>query len=168
MKKPIPLTTNDINNMVCEVVNNLVNNNKPNLTVLWLDDVRQPEKYLTKQKQSSQTSSRNIEFYQRVMAKYNVQFVWVHNLDEFMNYITTHDMPGLISFDFDLGRDILKGSECAKWLKQYCAETNKPLPKYYVHSANNRAQTLIPNELGTQTQLNELVYINGLKGKKLI
>lgn len=162
MKRVVHLKENDIHDIVCEIINEMF---KPPLTVLWLDDKRSPEKYLATKKDSN-AFIRNSDFYQRLSKKYNPQFVWVHNLEEFSNYIETNGLPDLVSFDFDLGAGIPKGSECAKWLKQYCVKNNIPLPKYYVHSANNNAQKFIPDELEHQTQLNELVYINGIKGKK--
>lgn len=162
MKRVVRLTESDIYGIVCEIINEMF---KPPLTVLWLDDKRSPEKYLTSKKDSN-AFIRNSDFYQRLSKKYNPQFVWVHNLEEFSNYIETNGLPDLVSFDFDLGAGIPKGSECAKWLRKYCVKTNQSLPKYFVHSANNKAGKIIPDELGTQTQLNELVYVNGIKGKK--
>lgn len=137
----------------------------PDYTVLWLDDVRSPEKYLASNK-TSKTFTRNADFYNRLAKEYSAKFIWVRNLEEFQNYIVKNGLPDLVSFDFDLGAGIPKGSECAKWLKKYCVENGINLPKYYIHSANNNAQTLIPNEIGSETRLNELVYVNGVKGKK--
>lgn len=165
MKKIIRLTEKDLHNIVSNIITEIASNTKPTLNVLWLDDMRSPEKYLSANKTSG-TFLRNADFYQRLIQKYNVRFTWVHNINEFQKYIVSNGIPDLISFDHDLGGGLEKGSDCAKWLKQYCNEHNKPLPKYYVHSANNQAQILIPSELGTQTQLNELVYVNGLKGRK--
>lgn len=162
MGKVIRLTESDL----CRVIAEAVDGMKPELNVLWLDDMRSPEKYLSSNKTSG-TFVRNAEFYKRIYQKYNVHFTWVRNLEEFQEYITTNGMPDLVSFDHDLGAGLAKGSECAKWLRKYCVDNNIPLPKYYIHSANSNAQKLIPNELGTNTRLNEVVYANKLVGNKL-
>lgn len=163
MKRVIRISESDIRKLVCEAIDNMVN--KPALTILWLDDMRSPEKYLNSKK-TSNTFVRNSEFYKKIYQKYNPKFIWVHNLEEFSKYIQTNGVPDLISFDFDLGAGIPKGSECAKWLFNYCKQNNKPLPKYFIHSANNNAQKYIPNEFGTQTKLSEMVYVNGINGRK--
>lgn len=165
MKKVIHLTEKDLHNIVSNAITEIVNNTKPTLNVLWLDDMRSPEKYLSSNK-TSDTFLRNADFYQRLTQKYNVRFTWVHNINEFQKYIMSNGMPDLVSFDHDLGAGLEKGSECAKWLKNYCLQNKINFPKYYIHSANNNAQKLIPNELTTQTQLNELVYVNNIQGKK--
>lgn len=165
MGKIIRLTEQDLHNIVSNAITEIVNNTKPTLNVLWLDDMRSPEKYLSSNK-TSDTFLRNVDFYQRLTQKYNVRFTWVHNINEFQKYIMTNGIPDLVSFDHDLGAGLEKGSECAKWLKNYCLQNKINFPKYYIHSANNDAQKLIPNVLGTQTQLNELVYVNNIHGKK--
>lgn len=165
MKKVIKLTEQDINYIITNVLNEVIGSGKPTLNILWLDDVRSPEKYLSSKKTTG-TFLRNSDFYNKLNQKYNIKFIWVHNLNEFQKYIITNGLPDLISFDHDLGSGIEKGSECAKWLKQYCVKNKLQFPKYYIHSANDKAQNLIPTELGTQTQLNELVYINNIHGKK--
>ena len=165
MKKTIRLTEQDLHNIVSSVITEIVGDIKPTLNVLWLDDMRSPEKYLSSNKASG-TFLRNMDFYQRLTQKYNVRFTWVHNINEFQKYIMSNGMPDLVSFDHDLGAGLEKGSDCAKWLQQYCMQNKIPIPKYHIHSANNNAQKLIPNELGTQTQLNELVYVNNIHGKK--
>ena len=127
---------------------------KKTITILWLDDMRSPDRYLTT-KNPSETFGRNAEFYGKMNKEYNMIFTWVHNLNEFKQYIETKGLPDLVSFDFDLGKGIEKGSECAKWLVQYCTENGKSLPKYFIHSANNNAQKIIPTILGNDTRLNQ-------------
>lgn len=131
----------------------------PEITVLWLDDVRDPEKYLASKK-SSGAFLRNTDYYTKLMAEYNPKFIWVHNIDEFSDWIVKNGLPDLVSFDHDLGKGVAKGVECARWLKRYCNENGFETPKWFVHSANVNGQRMIPQEL------NELVYINGVKGRK--
>ena len=132
---------------------------KPEITVLWLDDVRDPEKYLASKK-SSGAFLRNSDYYRKLMTEYNPKFIWVHNIDEFSNWIVKNGLPDLVSFDHDLGKGVAKGVECARWLRRYCDENRLDMPKWFVHSANVNGQRMIPMEL------NELVYVNGVKGKK--
>ena len=138
---------------------------KPSLTVLWLDDMRDPNRYFGK-KSSSGAFTRNSDFYNRLRAEYDVSFVWVRNMDEFVSYVEKNGVPEMVSFDHDLGKGLAKGEECAKWLKRYCMENGVSVPRYYVHSANNNGQRVIPAAIGGETQLNELVYVNGVEGKK--
>lgn len=109
------------------------------LTVLWLDDMRNPYNYLHKES-ASNTLSRNKAFYRGLMGKHNVDFVWVRNFEEFTGYILKNGLPQFISFDHDLGAGLQKGLDCAKWLVEYCRKNNKKLPQYYVHSANPNGQ----------------------------
>ena len=61
----------------------------------------------------------------------------VRNYDEFVFWVRLHGIPDEVSFDHDLGEDTEKtGLNVAKWLGQYCIETNTPFPKWNVHSAN--------------------------------
>lgn len=126
------------------------------LTILWLDDERDPEVYL-KQKSTSGAFLRTSDFYKKnIFNKYDVDFVWCHNYDEFTDYIKKNGLPEFISFDRDLkkGNKILKGTDypdgedCAKWLVDYCKKNHKKLPKYFVHSANKNGQRNIPQIFG--------------------
>jgi hypothetical protein len=56
----------------------------------------------------------------------------VRSFDEFVRYIEAHGMPDEISFDHDLGDNVPSGMDCAKWL----VETERPLARFTVHSAN--------------------------------
>lgn len=117
------------------------------LTILWLDDQRDPYKYL-KTKSTSATFARNKQFYDNLLKQYNANFVWVKNLYQFVDYIEKNGIPQFVSFDHDLNNrgggeglsDEQKlsnnGVNCAKWLVNYCKQMGQPLPKFYVHSAN--------------------------------
>ena len=110
---------------------------KSHITVLWLDDMRDPVKYLKKKvTKDSGALYNNINFYRELMQKYDLEFTWVRTFEEFTDYIMKNGLPDLVSLDHDLGRGLKKGAECAHWLKQYCAENGLKLPKFYAHSAN--------------------------------
>lgn len=120
-----------------------------NLTILWLDDQRDPYKYLNT-KNASATFARNKQFYDNLLKQYNAKFVWVKNLYQFIDYIEKNGIPQFVSFDHDLNNrgggeglsDEQKlsnnGVNCAKWLVNYCKQMGQPLPKFYVHSANSK------------------------------
>ena len=120
------------------------------ITILWLDDLRNPSKYFDK-RSNSDTFKHNSEHYSSIFSKYDVNFVWVKNYHEFVNYLEHNDLPDIVSFDYDLGLGLKKGAECAKWLVQYCKVTNQPLPKYYPHSANRRGREEINNVFQNNT-----------------
>lgn len=89
---------------------------------LFLDDWRNP------------TDCRN---YEGDGSKYDSEdWVVVRNYDEFYKAIKDLGLPKFISFDYDLGpNEQSDGLECAEFLKFYCDDANKPVPKYRVHSA---------------------------------
>lgn len=131
------------------------------LTILWLDDKREPYKYFAQMEKakaknkeiSSLASQRNYEFYSNnLFNNYNVKFDWVKNIEEFASYIQQNGMPEFISFDRDLTVDknnpLPDGLDCIKWLKQYCTENNLKMPKCFVHSANWKHIPQMEEELG--------------------
>ena len=141
-------------------------NNKKEMTILWLDDVRNPLKHFQKKYgvENNQTFIRNTKYYNdNVFNQYAPNFVWVKNYDEFVNYITKNGLPDMISFDNDLGKGLTKGVECAKWLLHYCQTTKQPLPKCYAHSANPNGRRDINAILG----LSESVSVKIKKSKLL-
>lgn len=113
--------------------------------ILWLDDLRNP--YL------------DIE---GKVPKADLIVDWVLNFEQFVQWIEKHGLPKVISFDHDLADEHYTpeyfwdnydeskkyqewkskhykektGMDCAKWLVDYCIDSNKPLPEFYVHSAN--------------------------------
>ena len=119
-----------------------------NLTILWLDDMRDPYKYLNK-KSKSNTFIRNKEYYDSLLQQYDVNFIWVKNFDEFTGYILKNGLPQFISFDHDLGAGLKKGLDCANWLISYCEKTGNKLPMFYVHSANPNGQREINGVLNS-------------------
>ena len=155
------------------LINNLYKNKNTirfmkNLTILWLDDERDPEVYL-KQKSNSGAFLRTSEFYKKnIFNKYDVSFIWCRNYDEFTKHIEKNGLPEFISFDRDLkkgnkipkGTDYPDGEDCAKWLKDYCKKHGKKLPKYFVHSANKNGQINIPQILGDNVMENKKVVLS--------
>ena len=115
---------------------------------LFLDDIRIPKDAI-----------------RLIPSEFN-KFYWendwdiVTNYDDFVQYIEDNGVPEFVSFDHDLAdfhyyykpedyesmsedEMIMKfgsmektGLYCAKFLVEYCADENVPLPEYLVHSAN--------------------------------
>ena len=152
--KKIQITENDICKMVKSILTVLNENNYSNyikpLTVLWLDDVREPEKYVKKTpKNVDGQFYKNITYYKNLSEKYKLNFVWVKTYNEFINYIKNNPLPDMVSFDHDL-HDIKKGAACASWLKAYCEENGLKLPKCYAHSGNPCGRKQIRRILGCE------------------
>ena len=128
------------------------------MIVLWLDDQRDPYQYLNVEKKSK-TYLRNKQFYDNLMLKNNLVFVWVKNFYQFVQYIKKNGVPQFVSFDHDLNnrkggegvsdfeKTVNNGLNCAKWLIDYCEKTKSALPKFYVHSANPKYGPQIVNLL---------------------
>lgn len=113
-------------------------------TLLWLDDIRDP----------------NDPVWKSYIKTNPAEIVWVKNFQEFTSYIESNDLPEIISFDHDLADEHYTpekywddyvsskayqesqnysektGHECAKWLVEYCLDRSLPLPEYFVHSMN--------------------------------
>lgn len=89
--------------------------------LLWLDDIRDPEKFSIKY---------GIE---------NDEIIWVKNYYDFIDWINTNGLPGTIALDHDLG-DVSEnektGYSAAKWLVEYCLDNKLQLPKWIILSAN--------------------------------
>ena len=76
---------------------------RQHITVLWLDDMRDPMKYLKKKvTKDSGALYNNINFYNKFMEKYDPEFVWVRTFEEFTDYILQNGLPEFVSFDHDL------------------------------------------------------------------
>ena len=87
-------------------------------TLLWVDDIRDPHKWLNNTLQDSSN------------------IIWVKDYKEFVEYIINNGLPDSISFDHDLGLG-KSGYDCAKYLVDYALDNNiKRLPKCACHSAN--------------------------------
>lgn len=165
-----------------------------NLTVLWLDDQRNPQTYFKKKDNKGEgTFHDNLAFYTELGKKYNLSFVWVKNFAEFVSYIEKNGVPQFVSFDHDLSKTSKptdpKGVDCARWLVNYCREKGCQMPMTYVHSANPKWRPVIrqilneeginehkksKNILLTEEQLLKFisysllegVYVNQINGNK--
>jgi hypothetical protein len=110
-----------------------------------LDDVRIPKDAI------GLVSDKHNQFY------FSNDWDIVTNYDDFVEYIELNGVPKFVSFDHDLGDTAMDeyfrnvatngtldydnieektGLDCAKFLVEYCADKNQPLPEYLVHSAN--------------------------------
>lgn len=93
----------------------------------------------------------------------------VRSYDEFVDYIKKHGIPDVVSFDNDLwdcsyematnptNEELTKqfqmigwqefkiktGAHCAQYLVEACRAHDKPVPKYYIHTANSAARPII-------------------------
>ena len=135
-------------------------------TLLWLDDIRNP----------------NIPFLWVIQYapeyEYNEdgdrQIVWVKNYKEFTEWITENGLPTEIGFDHDLsdfqafksgyptlmedinsGIEEKTGMDCAKWLIDFCMDNNEPLPKWFVQSANPTGAENINSILNNYTKFQD-------------
>lgn len=159
---------------------------KPSLTVLWLDDQREPYRYLSS-KSASNTFARNKQFYDTLSQKYDINFVWVKNMYQFIEYIEKNGVPQFVSFDHDLNNrgggeglsDEQKlnnnGVNCAKWLVEFCRKNKINLPKFYVHSANPKHGPEINKVLTSSYMVEEKngnerrkIYINESQLRRLL
>lgn len=114
------------------------------MKLLWLDDIRNPRE-------------DNWLVFSPIEQPFEV--IWVKSYAEFVSWISQNGLPDAICFDHDLGLDVKislrekgfskkksrrmykemnekNGYDCAKWLIEYCIDTNLPLPKYNIQSAN--------------------------------
>lgn len=73
---------------------------------------------------------------------------WKHitNYADFIDYISNHGIPYIISFDNDLG-ERMEGIDCAKWLSNRCIKTKRKVPLFIVHSQNNVVNKRIYDKL---------------------
>lgn len=106
-------------------------------TLLWLDDIRNPE-------------SGNWLNYSPIHPPFKI--IWAKNYQEFTDWINQNGLPDGICFDHDLEPDEIDGDildlknakikfaktgyDCAKWLVDYCLDNNKMLPLFNIQSAN--------------------------------
>lgn len=154
-KQIIRITKDDLFKIIKESVISILCENHMNcITILWLDDQRNPNEYFKKPKLTSGAWVRNNDYYQNnVFNQYSPNFVWVKNLKEFSHYIMTNGLPPMISFDHDIKPKGFKGkhengADCAQWLVNYCEKNNLSLPQCFVHSANQSKRVNVEKILG--------------------
>ena len=132
------------------------NMDKQVLTGLWLDDSRRdPNKFLNKKNDSSESGAVVRDWYNQNMSNNEIQWTAVSNYWEFKNYILKNGVPDFVSLDHDLGKDhqtgalrdsgqhAPSGTDCAMFLVSYCLRKHIPLPKHYIHSANDNQRVFI-------------------------
>ncbi len=139
----------------------------PKKKCLFLDDIRDPENaYLWDEKKSLYEKSG--------ISSWN--WAIVRSYDEFVEYIKKNGIPDVVSFDNDLfdvadhriteemlvkqfqmldwqDFTIKTGAHCAQYLVEACKAHRKPIPEYYVHTANSAARPIIKNILNDAIQL---------------
>jgi hypothetical protein len=133
---------------------------EPSKRFLFLDDVRNvDEGYLWDENISLLAESKIPAYKWDIVRSYN----------EFVRYIQEDGIPDVVSFDNDLWDvstelavnpsnpelvkqfqmigwedfEIKTGAHCAQYLVDACRALGKPIPKYYVHSANSIARPII-------------------------
>ena len=128
--------------------------NQRTVKFLWLDDIRNPfiPSYIDQYPQL-------VRFHQLKKLD-KVEIAWVRNYLEMQEWIIQNGLPDYISFDHDLADEHYTpprywsdyqaskeyqdqqdykektGLDCAKYITEYCMDYNRPLPKYFCHSAN--------------------------------
>ena len=128
--------------------------NLQTLKILWLDDIREPYSYFYKKKTSG-AYLRNYNYYtNNIFNRYNPEFIWVKNLNEFKNYIRNNGLPDMISLDHDIKPrnyqgEFETGADVAQWLVNYCKENNLKMPLSISHSANEKGYQRIINILSS-------------------
>lgn len=128
--------------------------NLQTLKILWLDDIREPYSYFYKKKTSG-AYLRNYNYYtSNIFNRYNPEFIWVKNLNEFKNYIINNGLPDMISLDHDIKPRNYQGkfetgADVAQWLVNYCKENNLKMPLSISHSANEKGYQRIINILSS-------------------
>lgn len=73
-----------------------------------------------------------------------VDWVVVRSFNEFVNTVLQKGLPVFVSFDHDLADAHYAnmpsaektGYDCAKWLVDYCLDSNLNIPEFAVHSMN--------------------------------
>ena len=127
---------------------------------LFLDDVREVEQAFLWDKNKSLIGASGI-----AACKWDI----VRSYEEFIAYIQKHGIPDVVSFDNDLwdvsyelmtnptNEELTKqfqmigwqdfkiktGAHCAEFLVGACKAYDKPIPEYYIHTANSAARPII-------------------------
>lgn len=123
--------------------------------LLWLDDVRDPQKCGILEKYGIDPNSVDIR--------------WAKSYDDFVWYINEDDYADIVCFDHDLGKDveikereenglskrqarkrkknIKNGLDCAKYFINFLHVSKAPIPKIIVHSMNPVGKKRIEDEI---------------------
>lgn len=96
--------------------------------LLWLDDKRDP------------FTQSWIEDFSPISKPYAVY--WVKSYDEFVDWIELNGLPMVVFFDHDLADQVVEGQnektgyESAKWLVEYCLDSDMEPPIWRIQSDN--------------------------------
>lgn len=93
------------------------------LTLLWLDDYRDPF-----------DKEQDWIVFSPIGRNCNIE--WVKTQQEFQDWIMVNGLPDAVCFDHDLGTGNGDGYECAKFLCKYCFVHNLSVPLYSCQSTN--------------------------------
>lgn len=102
-------------------------------TLLWLDDIRNPNDKCTEGTKSW------VNTFSPIKAPFKV--IWAKSYKEFIYWIDKNGLPDAICFDHDLAdwagpHKEMTGMDCAKWLVDYALDNNLALPLYNIQSSN--------------------------------
>ena len=141
--------------------NKIMENGKKVLIGLWLDDKRKDPTYFLNQKEkpneNGKPTSGSIvrDWYKNNMNGIDIRWTAVQNFEQFKNYIEQNGVPDFVSLDHDLGDEpsnkikksnnerFESGADCALWLVSYCLRKHIPIPRNYIHSANDNHRVFI-------------------------
>ena len=112
-------------------------------TILWLDDIRDPEMPFRGDPNYPSWSWVYNDIY---FGLDDPNVVWVKSYHEFKTWIEENGLPGAICFDHDLGLG-RTGKDAANWLVEYCLDNNKELPLFESQSSNPVGRENIKNIL---------------------
>ena len=96
-----------------------------NKTLIWLDDMRNPND----PQWDSWLDIRS------PIGRIGVDIIWVKSFKEFKLYLLNNPWPDAICFDHDLGEGP-SGYDSAKYIIDRCIEENLPLPLFCSQSSN--------------------------------
>jgi hypothetical protein len=135
---------------------------------LFLDDIRDPI-------DCTLYKTKHMSFHRSMYAE---DWTIVRSYDEFVKTVEMNfyadEWPSIVSFDHDLadehydlsmynGEDAYPlqfaektGTDCAKWLLQFCIKNNLEIPECYVHSMNPIGAERIKNVLDDWKKYKEL------------
>lgn len=95
--------------------------------------------------------------YMKTNVYFELEWDIVRNYKQFVDYVTKHGLPEVVSFDHDLAEahyheSMYKGNkvymkylekvsektglDCVKWMVDYCIDKNLPFPKWHLHTMN--------------------------------
>lgn len=141
-------------------------NKGPMRKALMLDDIREPmNAILWNEPRVRENGTKEFPLVVEVSGIPSGSWDVVRTYEEFCDYVDKH-IPDVVSFDNDLVdlsdcelttteavnllqmngweySPIKMGAHCAQYLVEKCKELKKPIPTYYIHTANRNAYYII-------------------------